>query len=420
MFAYNFRKILTICLFQMIFYQGFGQHINPGVALTFDDYSVANWHKLLPIFEKYNAKATFYICYPNRLDAEKQQMIRDLHAASNEIACHGYNHLNSVNFIDTSSIENFINQEILPAISWFDTVLNIPVQSFSYPYGARNLMLDSALLQYFRVLRGTVYSFDTKLSKVTSLSNGGLIYGVGIDDGYGFSLNQIKEQLDVCKRDSLIQVFYSHTPVDKVTTDYQITYANLDSILSYISHLGLPFYTSNEVWLPIPKTSSGDTVVLTDEIPTSTYYFDLLEYGAEWKLLPQDAGKLIINENEAMVEWNNGFNGEAALQVAASNRCGIGNFSGPLKIKVNTSVGISRMNYENLSIYPNPSLGNFTIVFPIGNFEKQIAIYNLAGELVFESITKLDKLHVKMSGKGLFIAKIILDNKIYVSKITIE
>jgi peptidoglycan/xylan/chitin deacetylase (PgdA/CDA1 family) len=414
------RKLFVISLFQIISYQVFSQHINPGVVLTFDDYSIANWHKLLPIFEKYNAKATFYICYPHLLDAEKQQMILDLHTASNEIACHGYHHLNSVKFIDTSTVENLINQEILPAINWFDTVLNIPVKSFSYPYGARNLKLDSALLNYFTVLRGTDYSISSMSNKITKLSHKGLIFGVGIDDGYGFSLNQIKAQLDKCKSDSLIQVFYSHTPVDSVTTNYQITYANLDNILNYISQLDLSFYTSSEVWLPIPKAPLGDTVVITDENPVSMYYVDSLEYAFGWKLLPLDAGKLITNEREVTVEWNSEFKGDATLQVSAINRCGTGSFSFPSIIGVNKSIGILESLNEKTTVYPNPSEGEIQIELPNGNFEKQITIYNLDGKLVFERKTYRNNLFVLLSEKGMYIAKTIVNQKIFVSKIVIE
>jgi hypothetical protein len=184
--------------------------------------------------------------------------------------------------------------------------------------------------------------------------------------------------------------------------------------------LGLSFYTSSEVWLPVPKTPSGDTIVITDEKPVSAFFADSSEYVYEWKLLPIDAGKLIANENEATMEWNSEFKGEAALQVAASNRCGTGSFSTPLKIQVNTGIGISEGDHEILNTYPNPSFGEFNIDLPKGHFDKQIAIYSLAGELVFEDKTKLNSLYVKLNGKGMFIAKIILDNRIYVSKITIE
>ena len=328
-------KLFITGLLLALFYPVYSQHINPGVVLTFDDFTVSNWHKLLPIFEKYDARATFYITQPYEFNAEKQQMVLDLYEASNEIACHSYRHFNALNFTDTSDIETYITREILSSLQWFNTTLGIPLHTFSYPYGSRNDMLDNALLNYFTTIRGTSYSISDNINKIDKLSHSGLIFGVGIDEHYGYSLEQIKNELDRCKREGLIQVFYSHIPVDVVTGNLQIAYSKLDTILNYIHKLGLSFYTAQEVWLPIPPQPNGDTYIDMQTEWISDYSVACSpEYSLEWLLLPANAGNITLLDHAISVEWNNEFSGPATLQVASANRCGTGDYSDPLHINV--------------------------------------------------------------------------------------
>jgi peptidoglycan-N-acetylglucosamine deacetylase len=42
-----------------------------GIALSFDDHFIKEWYELRPLFQKYNAKATFFITCPDSLNAEK-------------------------------------------------------------------------------------------------------------------------------------------------------------------------------------------------------------------------------------------------------------------------------------------------------------------------------------------------------------
>jgi len=72
-------------------------------------------------------------------------------------------------------------------------------------------------------------------------------------------------------------------------------------------------------------------------------------------------------------------------------------------------------------LYPNPNNGNFTI--DIENIENAtIEIYNLSGqlilkEIVFKNVTQID---LKEYQKGLYIVKIISDNKVAIKKIVYQ
>jgi len=394
------------------------QYINPGIALTFDDYSIENWHKLLPILEKYNAKATFFITHPNTFSKAQQQMIIDLKNANNEIACHGYHHYNAVNFIDTSNIENYLKTEIYSSIQWFDSVLNIQLKSFAYPYGARNTYLDSKLLKYFWVVRGTNYSTSSNLNKITHLSHSGVINGIGIDKGYAHSIKEITSLLTKCKSDSIIQIFYSHTPVDSVTSEYQITYSMLDSILSLTAHLGLSFYTVYETRLPIPEKPIGDTLINNPQF-LSNYFTNKNEYSINWKLEPENSGKIQSQQNEASVMWNNFFEGISTISAAAKNRCGQGNYATPLLIHVEKITNISKTE-NNIEIYPNPSSGKLTI--KASDFHKiyAIEIFNTTGKKVYSNSSNQNIYDVYLQNRGLYIAKIHLPNTIVTKSLIIN
>ncbi len=394
------------------------QKINPGIVLTFDDNAVSNWHRLIPIFETHNAHATFFVTQPYIFNETQLQQINELHEAGNEIGCHSYNHYNAVNFIDSSSIDNYIKQEITPSIEFFDSAMRIKINSFAYPYGARDDAIDKYLLKYFKCIRGTNYALNSSQNKIGKLSHPGLVYGVGIDDDYENSLQAIKNELTRCKNDSLIIIFYSHKPVDEINGPYEISYAKLDSILQYANDLDLPFYLMNEVRLPVPTTPVGDTLIstaITQSVFTTVS--STLQYN--WKITPPEAASVYPVDDSMLTVWNSAYSGEVTISVAYQNRCGIGNYSAPLKIQVKPITDI-RKEFNSVKLYPNPTNGIINV--EISNFEnaKYIEIYNASGQ-------KLTVMHVNglinsfyLTTKGLHVVRIIFDNYIITRLIVVK
>ena len=62
----------------------------PGVSLTFDDRDVAGWVEAIPIFEKYDARATFFVTRFDQLSDEQVDGLRTLREAGHTIGCHGF------------------------------------------------------------------------------------------------------------------------------------------------------------------------------------------------------------------------------------------------------------------------------------------------------------------------------------------
>jgi hypothetical protein len=76
----------------------------------------------------------------------------------------------------------------------------------------------------------------------------------------------------------------------------------------------------------------------------------------------------------------------------------------------------------SISIYPNPSNGNFNIRLP-EHTDGQISIYNTLGQEIYNNKnieTELLNVQLKKIPTGTYIVKAILDNKTYQEQIIIE
>ena len=61
----------------------------PGLVMTFDDTTVANWVAAMPVFEKHGARATFFISLVDKFTPEQWEGLHKLRKAGHAIGCHG-------------------------------------------------------------------------------------------------------------------------------------------------------------------------------------------------------------------------------------------------------------------------------------------------------------------------------------------
>lgn len=120
--------------------------------MTFDDHFVEEWFEALPLFRRYNVRATFFICWPHRLSQRKKRLLRKLHADGHEIGCHTYTHCRLPKFLQNQTIEDYLTQEIDPAIAALKD-LGFEARSFSYPYFKHRDDVTEELLKRFEVVR---------------------------------------------------------------------------------------------------------------------------------------------------------------------------------------------------------------------------------------------------------------------------
>lgn len=101
------------------------------ILLTFDDGSETIYTTALPIMQKYDFTGTAYVVYnymwlPNYMDKDQ---VRALHAAGWEIGSHGTSHT------DLPTHPGRQENEIVGSRKKLQYQLDLPVMSFSYPFG---------------------------------------------------------------------------------------------------------------------------------------------------------------------------------------------------------------------------------------------------------------------------------------------
>ncbi|HMB21218.1 MAG: polysaccharide deacetylase family protein [Chloroflexota bacterium] len=101
------------------------------IILTFDDGSETVYTKAMPIMQKYGFTGTAYIVYnymwvPRYMDVDQ---VKALHAAGWEIGSHGTSHT------DLPSHPGRQENEIVGSRRKLQAKLDVPVLSFSYPFG---------------------------------------------------------------------------------------------------------------------------------------------------------------------------------------------------------------------------------------------------------------------------------------------
>ena len=128
----------------------------PGILLTFDDDNLEAWVNSLNQFDKYNAKATFYMAYTYCWNPSRWALCKQLQNDGMEIGAHTENHYYAPDYVRLYGIQSFIDNEILPNKQDISTNLSDPAipTAFAYPYGNDiSSDTDNALLPYFDTIR---------------------------------------------------------------------------------------------------------------------------------------------------------------------------------------------------------------------------------------------------------------------------
>jgi peptidoglycan/xylan/chitin deacetylase (PgdA/CDA1 family) len=110
------------------------------VIITFDDGSETVYSSAFPIMQKYNFTGTAYIVYNyvgtwNYMNSDQ---IRMLYASGWELGSHSLSH------VDLTERSDRQRQEIVESRRKLQTLLGVPILSFSYPFGA----YDEESVQY--------------------------------------------------------------------------------------------------------------------------------------------------------------------------------------------------------------------------------------------------------------------------------
>lgn len=121
------------------------------LVLGFDDRHFTDWERAIPVFAKYGAHATFFVCGEFTPDAvgTARKLIRSGHS----IGLHGQHHANVPETVARKGWPGYFAAEIDTVRRQCDAA-NIPVRNFAYPNHRRDEETDAPLLKRFDRLRG--------------------------------------------------------------------------------------------------------------------------------------------------------------------------------------------------------------------------------------------------------------------------
>lgn len=227
----------------------------PGIVLTFDDTAnLEGWARRIPLFEKYGAKATFFLDKTDKINDRQKEAMKKLAAIGCEMASHGLRHQAGAKLLEEKGKEAYLNEEILPCIKALEE-LGHPQRTLGYAFSSRSAETDEALKPHFLHIRtgGGVCDrrFETKDPLFTPLDKAReryLVLGVRFDktDVEGVT-NFARPALERIKEKKEILLFYGHGIVDTGASTYQTNADALEELLKQAKELGLKFYTFDEL-----------------------------------------------------------------------------------------------------------------------------------------------------------------------------
>jgi chitodextrinase len=85
-----------------------------------------------------------------------------------------------------------------------------------------------------------------------------------------------------------------------------------------------------------------------------------------------------------------------------------------------SSLGLQKSNKKHFQVYPNPSNGNFNVIFDESNSLHLVEIYSLLGQKVYEKEVNSTSISLPNLQKGTYIIKVTKDSKSNIEKIIIN
>lgn len=115
-----------------------------GFAIAFDDRMIGNWHAQRELFQRHDARMTFFV---NDLvfSNEEHAMLANLAADGHAIEAHSLHHFHAPEFVAAHGEAAYLAGEAVPSIMGL-RALGYPITTYAYPYGEGVPTVDQALL----------------------------------------------------------------------------------------------------------------------------------------------------------------------------------------------------------------------------------------------------------------------------------
>ncbi|UTR10564.1 polysaccharide deacetylase family protein [Evansella sp. LMS18] len=244
----------------------------PGIAFSFDDsFRVNDWYKYgKNMFGFYDVKVTFNVnafhhYEDNREHSQKEiDMLLDLQANGHEIAHHGYNHKNAVEYSDQMGLNQWIEDEIISLFDWLEKQSHSstgekfkkPV-TFAFPYFSFNEQILTELVpKYFKIARGHFFNGQY----LTPAEHSGFGPSICIDSHYLSNPKNIAKVINFVKETNYNLILTCHSilpdevnwgeygwPMDEHAKRWRTSPKVIKSIINEVRKNDLAFYTTSEL-----------------------------------------------------------------------------------------------------------------------------------------------------------------------------
>jgi peptidoglycan/xylan/chitin deacetylase (PgdA/CDA1 family) len=232
-----------------------------GVALSFDDHFINEWYALRPLFQKYDAKVTFFIMCGDSLTQDEIAKLKQLQSDGHEIGFHGTVHSKSTELI-AAGAEHYEQTELRPGMKYMADAGFFPT-SYAHPGGNHNDRVDSVLFANgFKILRDVAISrrvfrgipLWTTVPRIMSwiyyaFDQEKTVDALLIDQDSEVTEKEITEAIGKAKETNTALMLFGHKPLyaKPVGGEYGFNVSFLEIILKETQKQKLKFYTMTEL-----------------------------------------------------------------------------------------------------------------------------------------------------------------------------
>lgn len=215
------------------------------IALSFDDASVDNWYRHLPLLDSLGIKATFYISAYHTLSPEQISKLRVIEAHGNEIAYHTTNHSDLLKMYSRNSMWQVLENEIRPDLKLMQRDGFNP-RNFAYPFGQHDAFLDRQMLVYFKSVRAVCTPKNYNKAFIKQQCTGEVFHAADIDENSKISEEQMEKMISQAHDYNDCVMFYAHV-IANPNSKYYITKNRLRYLASLAKKYKVEFITTADI-----------------------------------------------------------------------------------------------------------------------------------------------------------------------------